>query len=46
VLKYEVFIDFLGWLARHALNRRALRSSNGLVQHDFMYAGESHNRRI
>ena len=47
MLKYAVFIALLGLAgAACAQSPSAPLQGNGLVQHDFMYAGESHNRRI
>ena len=47
MLKYAVFIALLGLAgAACAQSPSAPLPGYGLVQHDFMYAGESHNRRI
>ena len=47
MLKSAVFIALLG-MTRSACAQSPSASlpANGLGQHDFMYAGESHNRRI
>ena len=47
MLKSAVFIALLGMAGTgYAQSPSASLPGNGLGQHDFMYAGESHNRRI